>query len=477
MGKRGGNSGEFERDWKSALSGAEATPPSNVWSEIDHSLTHTQLLTLQRKTATYKWTAAAALVIAASLGVMALSFNYPQVASWFGIWQPESAVVLSPDLNDEAEPTGNYAGFSILQFDFAKEKTSSTVEELSDEFDAASSANITTAGKLVTRPVLAQLPPKNISLISKLQLQAESRFVKLSTPLSLRSVSPVLAGKSVTEPLSTKMPDPASYQIFPIPDIKVAMPILNAESKTPFWSGIDIASGYFNPNYGPGATITSQELLVKDVGSREFVPELSENMRGGASYTIGINFGMQLKYRWSIEAGVNYSLLGARTFTNLILESEGFNDAVAYSSEVAGLESVANLVESELTKLSVDDIQINNTFQFMSFPVLAGYRLIDNRFNITLNAGLAANLYLGNHLRGQQNFSSFELEPGRRSPYRSLTLTAVSGFEIGYWIHRRVNLSFEPTYQKHLQSLTKNDAGFVSNPSGVGVQIGFKYDF
>lgn len=482
MSKQEDKNGEFEQSWKSAFSGADVTPPSKVWSEIDHGLTQTQLSTLQQKTAVYKWTAAAAVIFAASLGVMALSINYQQIAVWFGVETGESNLERVAQLEEENKvDSGNYAGFSILRNDFSSADSKVSEYPTPDERQRTELASSVPKETLITRRAthtyVASRTKVDFSLVDEPTSSFQEKGISLLSFFNSRTAHATLIGKPVDGLLAVNAPELASFGVNGVMVNEIKRPILNAKGKTRFWSGVDVASGYFNPNYGPGTYITSQELLTKDVGSREPVPELSENIRGGTSYSVGINFGMELKNRWSIEVGVLYSLLGARTFTNLILESDGFNDVVAYSSEIAGLESVTNLVESELTKLSVEDIQINNTFQFISIPVQAGYRLIDRRFNLTVNGGLAANLYLGNRLRGRQNFSSFELEPGRRSPYRSLTIAAVTGFEIGYWIHRRVNLSFEPSYQKNLQSLTKDDAGFVANPSGVGVQIGFKYDF
>lgn len=482
MSKQEDKNGKFEQSWKSAFSGTEVTPPANVWSEIDHGLTQTQLSTLQQKTAVYKWTAAAAVIFAASLGVMALSINYQQIAGWFGVETGESNRERVAQLEEENKvDSGNYAGFSILRNDFSGAESKVSALPASDEKQGVEVASGVlkepSISPKTTHTYVASRRKDDFSLGHEPVSGFLEKDLSLFSHYDSRTALATLAGRPVDNLLAVNAPELASFGVNGVMMNEIMRPFLNAEAKTRFWSGVDIASGYFNPNYGPGTYITSQELLTKDVGSREPVPELSENMRGGTSYSVGINFGMELKNRWSIEVGALYSLLGARTFTNLILESDGFSDAVAYSSEIAGLESVTNLVESELTKLSVDDIQINNTFQFISIPVQAGYRLIDRRFNLTVNGGLAANLYLGNRLRGRQNFSSFELEPGRRSPYRSLTIAAVTGFEIGYWIHRRVNLSFEPSYQKNLQSLTKDDAGFVANPSGVGVQIGFKYDF
>lgn len=483
MSKREGNNGEFEQSWKSAFSGEEVTPPSRIWSEIDHSLTQTQLSSLQKKTALYKWTAAAAVIFAVSLSVMALSLNYQDITSWLGLKTSDQneETIAQLEESDESSRSSNYAGFSILRDDLVEDASTTFDASVSDlsRSEAEVKQTVSDRNSIAARsnyPTVARVQESLPDVQFASPHFGERAFV-LANPNIPRAYHAPLMGKGADGLFISNDPDPTSFRVNGVMIFDVKRPVLNAESKTRFWSGVDVASGYFNPNYGPGTFITPQEILIKDVASREPVPELSENMRGGASYSVGINFGMILKDRWSLEVGALYSLLGARTFTNLILESDGFNKAVAYSSEIAGLESVANLVESELTKLSVDDIQINNTFQFISFPVQLGYKLLDKRFNVTLNGGLAANLYLGNRLRGRQNFSSFELEPGRRSPYRSLTLAAVTGFEIGYWIHRRVNLSFEPTYQKNLQSLTKNDAGFVANPSGVGVQVGFKYDF
>ena len=506
MSKQEDNNGEFGQAWKDALEGASISPPAGVWSEIDKSLTQTQLVVIQKQAAIYKWVAAAAIIVASSIGVLAVSYNYRSIRDFFKFDKPTTVAVVDSTLDSPGDGV-NYSGFSILRIQNLTQETigdhQSTVQStvaLLDEQESnveasqsklnvisPSGVGTTSASKIASRtplsvPVIRSLPADvvNISRISLADLLPD--FVDNILPgenhrIEKREIFSFDKHEQKTPLLTENQIDVSSFGVNKVWPNNIKKSILNGASTSRFWCGVDITSGYFNPNYSQGTTITSQELLAKDVGSRQPVPELSENIRGGASYSVGINFGMLLKDKWSLEVGGKYSLLGARTFTNLILESDGFNDAVAYSSEISGLETVANLVESELTKLSVDDIQINNTFQFISFPVQVGYKLLDKRFNVTLNGGLAANLYLGNSLRGRKDFSSFDLEPGRRSPYRSLTLAGVAGLELGYWVHRRVNVSFEPSFQKNLQSLTKDDSGFVANPSGIGVEIGFKYDF
>lgn len=481
-----GNNGKYEKAWKDALGDASATPPARVWDGIDKSLTETQLVALQKKTVIYKWAVAASVILAASLGVLALSYEYPFLKSWFA---PEIiAQIEDPNASSQNIDQGNFAGFSILKLDGETKLAEETPGQ--DDIQHLKTADVSVSDRIASGANSVEEPPADKAKVdNRVQMSILDR--RSTSPVNGTSSGKIVSDDLFSSPITSREVlaiSQSGFERLPVDAVdpsaiwinRVPVDVVKSNSKSGngrFWCGVDVASGYFNPNYQPGVTLSSQELLIKGVGSREPIPELSENMRGGASYSFGINFGMNLKKRWSLEVGAQYSLLGARTFTNLILESEGFNKAVAYSSEIAGLESVANLVESELTKLSVDDIQVSNTFQFMSFPVQAGYKLLDKRFNVTLNAGLAANLYLGNSLRGKRDFTSFELQPGRRSPYRSLTLAGIAGFEMGYWIHPRVNVSFEPTYQKNLQSLTKDDSGFVANPSGVGVQIGFKYDF
>ena len=482
MSEQEGSNTGFEQAWKDAVGDANVTPPANVWSGISQSLTETKLVTLQKKTIYYKWAVAASIFLAASLGVWALSYQYPQWTTLFD----GTALAIGDHPSGQRD---QYAGFSILRLEEQSESPVKNTEEdlvaqVNTQLNGAGTDQDMPSAKMEQKPdpsnsnreAIPNLPAMGISsdLITPDQYGGMNSL--FASPRERRALIELNDNRQLALAVPVDPIDVGTYGVHNIPQ-SIQKKLISLSGRGRFWCGVDVASGYFNPNYAPGVEITSQEVLEKGVGARESIPELSENMRGGASYSVGINFGMRLKDRWSIEAGAQYSLLGARTFTNLILESEGFNKAVAYSSEIAGLESVANLVESELTKLSVDDIQVSNTFQFMSFPVQAGYKLLDRRFNVTLNAGLAANLYLGNSLKGRRDFSSFDLQPGRRSPYRSLTLAGVAGFEMGYLIHPRVNVSFEPTYQKNLQSLTKNDSGFEANPSGVGVQVGFKYDF
>ena len=448
--------------------------PKRVWVELDRALANAELITTKKQLGTYRWAAAASIFFGLIVGAIAFSNQFSLDLS-----DEPGKIVISerpPEevaVNNET-PTAGFGGYNILTYTPAAQEQITAMggfrvaEERGSSYRTGGLArkgqqNSTVQyEQAISRTAVEKGYGKNtLAMVGPMQ----SRNYEVTTPN---------AEALIKERRVNKVPTYNHY----IKSARRDRPQNSQSDK--FWAGLDLSSGYYNPNYSQSSPNEVANVLVdknNSDGRREAVPELSESMSGGVSYSLGLNFGMELKNNWSVESGVQYSLLGARTLTNLILESATYRRAVAFSSEISGLETISEIIEDGLTEISVDDVDLNNTFQFISIPVQAGYVILDTKLNIRFNAGLAANLYLGNKLTGTNDFTVYEIDPGRTSPYRELTFSGLAGLEFGYLVMDRVNLVFEPNYQQSLQSLTKRSSNFTTSPNGVGFQAGFKYSF
>ncbi len=453
MEKQGNNRGDFENLWQAALADQSVDPPRRVWVELDRALANAELITAKKQISVYKWSAAAAVLMGIALSAIAITSQFT-----IGLGEGPGQLVIEDRIPsaEETEAAGNFRGYGILNENTFRGQSSGQGFAGNDEVNNGESRQVALATPSDQQPSSYS---RNLWDVNSIAWSPE-----------FSNVDPIQQGRLVN-----KVPDYA-YYTRPVE----AKRDRSSSGNNKFWAGFDLSSGYYSPNYSQTSSNEAANILVQknnSDGRRDEVPELSENMRGGASYSVGLNFGVELKENWTLESGVQYSLLGARTLTNLILESRTYNRAVAFSSEFSGLETFTDIVDDALTEVSVDDIDLNNTFQFISLPVQAGYLILDKKVNVKINGGIAANLYLGHKLTGSSGVGSFEIDPGTTSAYRELTFSGIAGLELGYRILDRVNITLEPNYQQSFQSLTKSSSNFSTNPSGVGVQAGMKYSF
>jgi hypothetical protein len=161
------------------------------------------------------------------------------------------------------------------------------------------------------------------------------------------------------------------------------------------------------------------------------------------------------------------------------LENIGKVAAVPLTSEAASVSSVGNVAQrQELVQFKEEQVTVNNTFQFASVPVKAGYFFLNQKFKLKLNAGLMANFYLGNVMNEDNNqFARFEFSPGDASPYREVSFSGLTSVSLGYQILEQVNFMLEPNYTQALHPFTKDQTNFQTNPAGFGIMAGIRYDF
>lgn len=437
---------QFENQWRDAFDHFEQEAPNKVWSEIDRELTYIDLSTYKSKVVYYRWAAAVLLIIAASvvtLQYFSLKGNiqyvsYIDEAVEEGPWElPTSNVLIPLDIENKEPGT--------------LDKIASTIG-------------------------------KSLGLMGSTDASGEAvvRDENYRTPMVTYEISGL---KPQTE-VKTSHKDKYLYYL-PVYNFKKQRQKLE---QSRYWAGLGVGSSSFNPNYQAGSDNTLSSNLgfspsafseVRNEAANTTSPTVREDMAPGESVSMGLNFGMKLGKKWTIESGVMYARADAVTRTNVVVETTTYQEVIPATVQGKNIPAFESAVAKEtIVEYDYRDVNMNNQFEFTSVPVKAGYLILDSKFRLELNAGFIANIYMGNKLTSNdQTIADLTIGPGNTSPYRDLSFSGLAGLEMGYQFMKDFDIIVEPNYRQSINSLTKNNSSFSTNPSGFGLMTGLRYNF
>lgn len=453
MGRQERSMDRFEQEWRDAMEDANVSPPEIVWDRIDSKLANSEASSYRKKASFYKWVASVALLVAASLVTL----------EFIGQEEQEQASVTTAieepvQLPKDVVPTNELTSAqSTVEQNNVPEVTSTPINR-----PPASKPN--TTNQYASAIIVDE---DDNSLIERL---LEFSFLE-------RKEGVVGIDPTEKEYWVNRVPTYRNYVAY--------------ASKTPsrqderFWAGVGVGSGVFDPNYNLNEPNQLTEAMLSDdkfVNTTDFRDQdesVTESITSGTSYSMGLNFGVKLSKRWTLESGVQYAVADLTSKTNVIIENDLFAQPVPNSSEIVDVPSIAGMTkQTSVVEYVNEDVDLENSFQFASVPLKAGYIVVDRKFNFKINAGIAADFYLGNKLKDTDNrVATLEITPGAESPYRDFSFSGLAGVEVGYRIADRLNLSIEPNYRHALQPATKQSSNFETTPSRFGVLAGLKYNF
>ncbi|WP_421889652.1 hypothetical protein [Marinoscillum sp.] len=440
--------GQFEQEWKEVFGDASQTPPDAVWNEIDRKLAYAELSVYKAKASIYRWAVAAVLLLAASLGTL----QY-----WYFQQRQDYQLAINVDKPDPQKEV-----YSIrIPESFGERATVSAVSAVDHEgsHQSDSRASLLVANEQedegsdqsYLREVFEELP------LTKLKPQV--------------SIAANYSGRRL-----------------------YLLPVYHFEQKrksdkdNKYWAGLSLGSGGFDPNFqSTGGSLLASNLDVASAGfslsSEEAIdsqsPSVREGMLPGESVSLGVNFGLKLSDRWTLESGVQYARADATTQTNVVIQTSTFQEVIPATSQVRSVQQFEQAIErQEVVEYDYRDVNLKNEFQFTSVPVKAGYLVLNSKFKLELNAGVIANFYMGNKLSGSDSeIAGLTIGPGSESPYREVSFSGLAGVEFGYQLLKNFDLVIEPNYRRSINSLTKENTSFSTNPSGFGLLTGVRYNF
>lgn len=249
------------------------------------------------------------------------------------------------------------------------------------------------------------------------------------------------------------------------------------KTETKLWAGLSAGAGTYDSDFSNGPLAVNYSSLINNRPQLN-APSASASqysVEDGTSISLGFDLGLKLSQRWSVESGIAYANLsnGGNAELNVldILSVDNQELVDINSSKLSSrpqTQQPQSLTETEVeVGDSRDDLSVINSFQLASVPLKAGYFLIDKKFVLKLNAGLAANYILGNQVSDPSDI----IDGMTDGTFNDWFFDGIGGVEMGYSISDRFNFTIEPNYR---QSITPLSSSFAST-SGFNLRTGIRY--
>lgn len=462
--------GKFEQAWKDAFDGKEMSPSPGLWQNLDRHLANQESKKYRKGIFIYKWVAAASIAIA--LAVSSIYFystftgrapqagkveteNKGTAGSKTGTRQPgdQPVVAATQPIASGKQPGGS-----------AKDNTNPKAHNPAGQDDRGHNQAIT-----------------QLSDVKETGSHAFRNFAVTEDRDGKNNHSEhvsLLAGKGAER-------QPTEPQVDHLTIQKVINygddPFMKKEDYTVYeenlWAGINVSSGYFDPNFesgGADAMLTANEFLASSsmlADNNSVGPgSVAQDNSGGQSFAFGFSVGKRIAKKWVLQSGINYLNYSSDGSTNAFYELDDNTRTPA-----SNLFSFSN---AESLNLASSVINFDNQFEFLSIPVKAGYVLLDKKVSVVLSAGVGTDFFLENSVSPDADgLEEFNVKPGEDAPYRSVYFNGLMGTQLRYRFSKHYSFTFEPSYSIAINSFSKSDNDLNSFPNVFRIGVGLKYHF
>jgi hypothetical protein len=243
-------------------------------------------------------------------------------------------------------------------------------------------------------------------------------------------------------------------------------------SKEKLWTSVGFAAGAFSSigasNTPPASAAPAN--MMNYSASNSVVQ--NQTKASGISYTMGISVGTQVANRWVVQGGFNYlTQMSDYTSTQAIQESGNFKAA-----SVNQLRSDAPMDAPEKF-IPTAPYTVNNSNEYISIPLQAGYLVVKRKLVWQLNAGVSTDLFIQNTIDPEGNIDKTTSSPGDASPFRSVNFSGLVGSELSYRFAERYRIGINPGLRYPFSSIYKDNLGLDSTPLTFDVGLRFRYIF
>ena len=469
---------KFEDSWKDAFKDAEARPSENLWTSIELDLEKADGQALKRRVLMFKLMAAASVVFAMCFGAL---FVYQQ------------ANTDDPDLLAVGSRGAEY-----VEMNKPNEKSSELPESERSSLSGSglpSAAQVSEQKKSVR--TVAPVGSITISATTQQSLRGEGsesgnqmvgsdeggysiassgNEVADNVLLKLNNLPPIVPHRKIGLPV--KEPDPVELMLARLAQEELKYREDEQKDKKKenkdeqLWTSVGFAAGSFN-------TVTSgtqqfASLQLADFSSSVVVSNNAasdQSKASGVSYSAGINLGTKVASRWVLQGGVNYLVQSSSYTTNAVISSN-------QTFKAASITELTSRNNSSATIVNTAPYGVDNSLQYISVPMQAGYLLVNRNFGLQVNAGVATDMFLQNtvtpHADGLEKTTQGS---GEDSPYRAVNFSGLVGTEISYRLGQHFRLSVNPGLRYPFSSIYKSELGVDAMPFTFDVGLRFRYIF
>lgn len=236
------------------------------------------------------------------------------------------------------------------------------------------------------------------------------------------------------------------------------------------------------------------------------------------AYSAGLTMNYE-KSRWKFETGVYYTKMGQQIdgvyalekANSTYMQSYGNSDylklnepqsektvySVATGNNIAINNSNGIIVQNNTEAAFADKDYISNLntlryanviapgeeiatskvkqqYSYIEIPLIAHYKLVDKRVDMSLTGGMSANILIGNNVYLEKNDDKTKY--GETSNIEPINYAGVVGFTFEVPLATRWDFVFEPRFRYYLNSLNKSDQ-ISTHPYSLGVHSGITFTF
>jgi hypothetical protein len=242
------------------------------------------------------------------------------------------------------------------------------------------------------------------------------------------------------------------------------------------WTSVGFAAGSFN-NVNSSVASSSGSLMMADARSSA-VDDVAKQQANasGSSYSIGVNLGARISSRWVLQGGINYMTQASDYVASAIGTADYQNFSAPSANSIMSADKQSAEYASQVVPTA--PYNVNNSMQFVSVPVQAGYLLVNRKVGVQLNGGLSTDLFLQNTITPESDRLEKTTEgSGSNSPYRTVNFSGLVGTELSYRFSRHYRLALNPGLRYPLNSIYKSDQPVTAAPMTFDIGLRFRYIF
>lgn len=452
-----------KENWKKALGEASVNPSPTVWEGVELQLDKLEVSNLRRTVVFYKWLAAACVTLA----VLAVGATYnigddesvsaQEITSLTQVAPTHSHESARPDHEQFATPPltePSYSG-NIERTEDSKTISTFTFEPLALWSQRFKSTNFS-----------------NTQWYSNSSLTDDDKATLIAEEAKNQRVNvPVVEKENAKSPLAKDENTAQSYSLLEDLQKSESPEKTSIRQQEKFWTSIGFSAGTFNNTTPTSATVPASALQSFSAGQTA----ASESNSPGYTYAVNLTVGTKVSKRWLIQGGMSYiSQLSDYTATSVVVD-QGSQQTLRAAS-INQFEKKAENNNSADAILSSTPYLVNNNIQLISFPVQAGYLVVDRKLALQVNSGVSTDLFMQNTITPEAaNLEKTTQGRGDDSPYRPVNFSGLIGTEVSYRFGESYRISVSPGLRYPFNSIYKTDLGIKSSPLTFDVAVRFRY--
>lgn len=433
----------FDKNWKNAIDGAEATPSPSVWNNILRELVIQEGNSIRQRLTFYQRLAVASVLVAIIL------------SGWIGYRWLQS---------DEVTPHTKFA----TQHNPPKPKTTT------DSIPNATQKNLLLPAKKDRNQPPSSTEVKPLSDVNNLA-KAQS-FLKNDNSYDLTvaaftdkkrheqneddlSTSEIDYTKNLNHSKTLEGFDSGEYRLPVVAitsqpkyvEIVRVLPAIPASFMAPRKSEAESEKIWAAVTATSGNTIASSNPYSYTSTSSQ-----------GNSYSVGALGGILIATHWVVQSGLLYVNQVANPFS-----------IIAGNNSLSSVASYALVKQPSTTATNYSSAYaIVSTNEFVSLPVMVGYVLTKKKFAWQINSGISTDLFLRNTLTDPNGqMQSYSQSAGADSPYRTTIVAGLFNNEVSYRLGKNYRLAIVPGVKYSLSPLLKSQ----SSSNLLLLDIGFRF--